>query len=97
MASDTFHDDSAQAQLKPCVRWGAEWYSNNHLDGETRHLIFHLGIPALFKTRREARAYIHKHYGYIKNRPDLRREPHGWRLPRPIRVEVSAWNRRTGE
>jgi len=45
-------------------------------------------LPALFRTRRECRDYIKEKYGYIKNREDLREEPHGWRLPRPVKVEI---------
>ena len=46
-------------------------------------------LPALFRTRAEARAWIEEHYGYIRTRPDLLRHPHYWRLPRPVRVTVT--------
>lgn len=26
---------------------------------------------------------------FIKTRPDLRKEPHGWRLPKAVRVKVT--------
>lgn len=69
--------------------WAAQWHSKNRLDGETRHIINGDGcLPALFRTRRECREFIQKHYGYIKEREDLRREPHGWRLPKAIKVQV---------
>lgn len=69
--------------------WGAEWYSRNRLDGVTRHLMFNDdGLPLLFRTRRECRAEIMKRWGYILTRPDLRAEPHGWRLPEAVRVTV---------
>jgi hypothetical protein len=71
-------------------RWGLMWYSKNCLDGETRHLIYDNCIPVLFKTRREARDYANKRYGYIKTSPDLRGEPHGWRMPKAILVRVEA-------
>ncbi len=67
-------------------RWGLEWFSKNERDGITRHLIFHNLLPALFFTRKEARAFAEREYGYIRTRKDLRIEPHGWRLPRPVRV-----------
>lgn len=70
--------------------WAAEWYSKNILDGVSRHLIYDpVGVPKLFTTRKEAREYIEQTHGYIKRRPDLRAEPFGWRLPRPIRVKIS--------
>jgi hypothetical protein len=69
--------------------WAAEWHSNNYLDGETRHIIYGDDcIPALFRTRRECRLFIMDKYGYIKDRKDLRQEPHGWRLPQAVRVKV---------
>jgi hypothetical protein len=71
-------------------RWGILWRSNNRLDGLREHLV-HDGNcePILEKTRQEARALIKAKYGYIKDRPDLQREPHGWKMPIPIKVIVS--------
>jgi hypothetical protein len=69
------------------VKWGAEWYSRNRLNGTTRYLMWiEPNRPALFSTRQAARAWIHERYGYIRGRRDLRTEPHGWRLPRAVRV-----------
>ena len=71
------------------MTWGLEWYSRNTLDGETRGLLWDgPAKPLLYRTRNEARADALKRYGYIKNRPDLRREPHGWRMPRPVSVDL---------
>lgn len=42
----------------------------------------------LFETRREARDYVRDRYGYIRNRPDLRRPPHNWRMPAPVKVAI---------
>ncbi len=42
----------------------------------------------LFRTRAECRAWIDEHYGYIRTRADLRAEPHGWRMPRAVKVRV---------
>ena len=75
--------------MRSVLRWGVEWHSINLLDGETRELMWDDTRLLLFLTRREAREWSKQHYGYIKHRPDLRREPHGWRLPRAVRVEVS--------
>lgn len=69
--------------------WAAEWVSTNALDGERRHLLHRDGVPALFRTRVECRRYIRQYFGHIRTRPDLRAEPHGWRMPQPVRVEVS--------
>lgn len=71
------------------TRWGLLWHSKNYLDGERKHIMFENCQPLLFKTRREARAYADKRYGYIRGAADLKAEPHGWRFPRAIRVEVS--------
>jgi len=43
----------------------------------------------LFTSRAAARAWIKAKHGYIAKRPDLRREPFGWFMPRPVRVTVS--------
>ena len=45
--------------------------------------------PLLFRTRREARAFIKSRYGYIATRKDLRGYGHGWRMPQPVRVRIS--------
>lgn len=66
--------------------WAGQWYSRNRLDGVTRYLLYDNCLPVLFRTRREIREYIEKRYGYIKDRKDLRVEPHGWRLPRAVKV-----------
>lgn len=42
----------------------------------------------VFDTKRECKAFIDETWGYIKTRPDLRRAPHFWRLPKPVRVRV---------
>ena len=70
--------------------WGMEWYSHNRRDGVTRHLIWRDGLPLLFTTRAECREAIDRMWGYIRGRPDLRAEPHGWRVPRAVRVTVTA-------
>lgn len=69
--------------------WGALWISQNRLDGRTVQLQWKHGYPLVFRTRAEARAFIDKEWGYIRDRKDLRVEPHGWRLPRAVRIKVS--------
>jgi hypothetical protein len=70
--------------------WAIIWRNHNVLSGESTHLI-HVGcVPILFPTRAEARKYIEMAYGYIRRRPDLRRDPHGWRIPKAVRATVEA-------
>lgn len=76
--------------MKPRIIWVLQWNSENELDGLSRHFINTNGLPALFRTRAEARAFANEHWGYIKTRPDLRGQPHGWRMPRAIRAKIAA-------
>jgi len=75
-------------EIKHIEMWGVLWRSKNRLDGMQRHLISKHCMPVLFNTRRNAREWIESEYGYIRNREDLRSEPHGWMMPIPIKVEV---------
>jgi hypothetical protein len=70
--------------------WGLVWRSCNALDGEQRHLICEAGLPLLYRTRRAALADAELRFGYIRRRPDLQAEPHGWRMPRAVRVTIAA-------
>lgn len=71
--------------------WAILWRSENRLDGLSEHLVLDPRgrLPLLFKTRAEARQHIAGHWGYIRHRPDLRAEPHGWRMPLAVRVTAS--------
>ena len=74
--------------------WAVEFHERTRRDGDTRFLLWdhERGEPfcyRLFRTRRECRAWIDKHHGYLRERPDLRAEPFGWRMPRAVRVEVN--------
>jgi hypothetical protein len=71
------------------MHWGVEWHYKNKTDGECREILWENCLPLLFPTRQLARSYIARRYGYIRYRPDLRREPHGWRIPQAVRVKVS--------
>ena len=75
-----------EEMIQHISKWGLEWFSKNRLDGPTRHLIFKNYMPKIFQTRKEAREFATQEYGYIKTRKDLRSEPHGWRLPKPVRI-----------
>lgn len=68
--------------------WAALWRSENKLDGKREHLVHEKAVPAIFRTRKEARAFIETKYGYIRTRPDLQNEPHGWTVPVAIKVRV---------
>lgn len=68
--------------------WAVEWHSRNKLDGDTRHLTWEGKQPSMFRTRSECRRFINAVYGYIRTRPDLRAEPHGWFVPTAVRVRV---------
>lgn len=71
------------------VRWGIQWHSENALDGLSEYLLWDSPCrPLLFETRYEARKFARAKWGYIKSRPDLRAEPHGWRNPKAVRVCV---------
>lgn len=80
--------------------WGLLWRQENKADGVKEHLLgtwpaivtapnpFQGCGIALFKTRSAAREWANAHYGYIRTREDLRREPHGWKVPIPVKVEI---------
>ena len=73
--------------------WAILHHTTNQLDGDRQWLE---GIPdrttctRLFHSRSAARRYVADYYSCIANRPDLRAEPHGWRMPKvvPVVVEV---------
>ena len=72
--------------------WAILRRSDNLLDGYREWLE---GEPngtthtRLFATRKLAREHIAKEWGFLKSRPDLQREPHGWRMPRVVAVSVT--------
>lgn len=70
------------------VLWAGLFVSVNRMDGRNEHLLHENLLPVLRHSRCEMRAYIRERYGYIRRRPDLRGEPHGWRVPRAIKVKV---------
>ena len=92
---------SRSEKLTVSHAWGILWRSENRIDGLTENLegfaYWSPGVPgtvagyrkAAFETRAEARAFIKEHYGYIAKRRDLRTEPHGWKMPRPVRIEIA--------
>lgn len=75
-------------QIRPFTKWGILWASENRIDGRECYFMWVNCQPLLFNTRKAARKYVTSVWGYMRNRPDLRCEPFGWRMPRPVRVEV---------
>lgn len=73
--------------------WSALDRYRNKLDGKVEHLCFYNELPVLFQSRKIARAWIKHHYGYLEYRPDLTGEPHGWQLPKAVKVTITV----TGE
>lgn len=72
--------------------WAVLKRSVNQLDGA--RVFFdgttgHASRTLLFETRREALDYVETKYGYQRSRPGLRAEPHGWRMPKVVRVRVT--------
>ena len=76
------------AKDEAVIRWGLLGRSKFKCTDVNEHLIQRDCVPILFRTRREAREYVQKYYGYIKHRKDSHNELHGWRLPKPVRVEI---------
>lgn len=74
--------------MRRIIRWGALWRSQNNLDGITEYIICVDCKPILFRTRQECRKWINEKYGYIGNRSDLKREPHGWKIPKAVKVKI---------
>jgi len=72
--------------LESAVRWGLKWHTVGFDPHD--HMMYEDRMPVLFRTRAEARQWVEKKYGYIRNRKDLRGWPHGWRIPQPIRVKI---------
>jgi hypothetical protein len=81
------------------IGWAVLFDEHSPIDGHRRYLAGGAGIkrPAsfagyvtiVFRTRKETRAFIRERWGYIAKRPDLRKPPHCWRMPKPVRVTVA--------
>lgn len=74
--------------MNTIVRWGILWRSKNKLDGRIERLVCFNCLPELFLTRKDARKRIGERFGYIRGRADLKAEPHGWKIPIPVRVSI---------
>ena len=71
--------------------WGILWRSENKLDGKTERLRYRSGNSGwlVFETRQKARDAIEEHWGYLRTRPDLRAEPHGWKMPKAVKIKIA--------
>lgn len=78
-----------RAQLE---KWAVLWSQKNDLDGERSWLVGDSDLitrTELFDTRSQARDFIRLNYGFIRGRKDLQIEPHGWRMPKPVKVTLT--------
>lgn len=81
--------------MKDKIAWGILERSENRLDGKREWLSTNdwcsdaVVRTRLFATRQEARKVCDKEFGYIKERADLRAEPHGWKTPKIVKVKVT--------
>jgi hypothetical protein len=79
--------------------WAIKHIHNNNLDGYREWFEGAASVDKptelagydtkVFATRQQARQYIEEHYAYYRKRPDLRAEPHGWQMPRAVKVQVT--------
>ena len=76
-------------EARKVKKWGVLWRSENRLDGKTERFQWEAGKPLLFETRKQAREYIKQRWGYIREREDLKREPHGWKMPLAKKVLIT--------
>lgn len=74
----------ARKLFREQTAWSLKWRSENRLDGKCEYLM----ASVRFDTRRQAREYLSETYGYLRDRPDLTREPHGWKMPKVVKVRV---------
>ncbi len=84
---------AVERRVEPMVLWSVEFRSRTKLDGLTKYLIRESGVPVLFRSRAQACRFVDAKYGYLRGRDDLRNEPFGWMLPRPVRVTITQNNR----
>lgn len=70
-------------------RWAIVERRDNRLDGPASWIHFQNLEPKLFRSRESARLYVKERFGYLKSRPDLFAEPHGWRMPKVVRVTIT--------
>jgi len=67
---------------------GGQW-AIKHAHGKNIKPAGDAQVACTFRTKRDAQEFIRENYGYIARRADLRKEPHGWRMPLPVKVLIS--------
>ncbi len=72
------------------IAWGIKWRQKNKLDGVTEYIMGSGSIlPRCFRIREDARSFVAENYSYIAKRPDLKAEPHGWKIPQVVRMKIT--------
>lgn len=71
--------------------WAVEWNGAlvGRYMGETNPEDVLCYTPLVFRTRKIAREWSEKRFGYIRDREDLQRPPHCWTMPKIVRVYVT--------
>lgn len=72
--------------------WAVEFRTESLRSGSKRFLVRKVPgqlLPSLFRTRQDARKFAEEQLGYIRKRPDLQAEPHGWKPPRVVKVKIA--------
>ena len=84
--------------------WGIRWESENNLDGVWQHLIcvqhWYSDTDSvltgcrlmMFNKKKECQKYINDVWGYLFgiDAKYLRKEPHGWRIPKAVKITITA-------
>jgi len=71
--------------------WGVLWRVNTKASGKILSIMYaETGTPVLFRTKRLAKEWIRQNHASVAQRKDLRAEPYGWRMPIPVRVNITA-------
>lgn len=71
--------------------WAVVCRSKNELDGARIWFDSTPDHPSkirMFDTRKAAREYITERYGHLRDRPDLKAEPHGWKMPKVVQIRM---------
>ncbi len=62
------------------------WEDGGYHEHLIRDRLDDMNRVKLFRTRREARDWARKHYGYISRRPDLKAAPHHWLPVKVVKI-----------
>lgn len=70
--------------------WGIVHVTKGGIDGDTERLMYSNPRDGwlIFRTKRECKAYIDNYWSYYKTSKDLRAYPYGYRLPKPVKIEI---------